>query len=294
MVHPWPKAPVKIGEEPAPATVDILQGTSPAEMQRIEGGNWYTSGIKPAGAAPVKGTSRMAYLVPACSVVLKDASGLALAYAIEQQEVNTPPAPATGSRQDRIVMDRDGLVYVTHGAAPGGGITLGLFTVFAGTTSTLAAQQAVDRNFAVPAGGSLGPLHRFHDTKNGVKGNVTAMELAVKEFYLPADSWVRFDLTHCLSAIQENPQDQPSVAIRWRIYIDNEMQNETFTTRATRAVPQTNFRSFTVKLNEGTHKVHYIQDQVEGINGPGWMHHYGTNQGYPGHRFEVWHVGVAQ
>ena len=47
MVHPWPKAPVKVGEQPAPETVDVLQGTAPAELQRIVGANWHTSGIKP-------------------------------------------------------------------------------------------------------------------------------------------------------------------------------------------------------------------------------------------------------
>ena len=293
MVHPWPKAPIKLGEQPAPETVDILQGTDPAELQRIVGANWHTSGIKPTGGVTVHGTSSMAYLVTAGSVVLKDGSGRGLEYAVEQLTVNTLPAPATGSRQDRIVMDRDGLVYVTQGAAPGGGITLGLFTVPAGVTSTLSAQQSVDRNFAVPAGASVGLLHRFHDPANGIKGNVSPITLGTGRFPVPSDSWVRFDMTHCLSAIQDTPQDQPSAAIRWRVYIDDELELA-FTTRVTRAAPQTNFMSFTKQLSEGVHKVHYLQDQIEGLSGPGWMHHKGTNQGYPGNRFEVWHVGVAQ
>ena len=190
-------------------------------------------------------------------------------------------------------MDRDGLVYVTQGAAPGGGITLGLFTVPAGITATTSAQQSVDRNYAVPAGGSLGLLHRFHDPANGIKGNVSAMPLGTGRVVLQTDSWVRFDMTHCLSAIQEDNTDQPSAAIRWRVYIDDELELA-FTTRVTRAAPQTNFMSFTVKMLAGGHKVHYVQDQIEGLSGPGWMHHKGTNQGYPGNRFEVWHVGVAQ
>ncbi|TDP76355.1 hypothetical protein DEU31_3063 [Brachybacterium sp. AG952] len=293
-VHPWPKAPIKLGEQPAPEVVDILQGTSPAELQRIIGANWHTSGIKPTGGVTVKGTSSMAYLVTAGSVVLKTAAGLGLEYAVEQQTVNTLPAPATGTREDRIVMDRDGLVYVTQGAAPGGGITLGLFVVPAGIAATTSAQQSVDRNFAVPAGGSLGLLHQFHDPANAIKGNVSPITLGVgRTRPLPSDSWVRFDMTHCLSAIQEGTTDQPSAAIRWRVYIDDVLELA-FTTRVTRAAPQTNFMSFTKQLSEGVHKVHYIQDQIEGLSGPGWMHHKGTNQGYPGNRFEVWHVGVAQ
>ena len=294
-VHPWPKAPIKLGEQAAPEVVDVLRGTSPAELQRIEGANWHTSGVKPTGGCEVKGTSSMAYLVTAGSVVLKDGAGRGLAYAVEQQTVNTLPAPSTGSRWDRIVMDRDGLVYVTQGDAPGGGITLGRYLVPAGVTSTLSAQQTVDRNFAVPAGASLGPLHLFHDKADGIKGNVSTIQLATKNLPpLPADSWVRFDMLHCISAIQENPQDQPSAAIRWRVYIDDVLEHATFTTRVTRAAPQTNFMSFTKKLSEGSHKVHILQDQIEGLSGPGWRHHNGGGDGWPGNRFEVWHVGVAQ
>ena len=190
-------------------------------------------------------------------------------------------------------MDRDGLVYVTQGAAPAGGITLGLFTVPAGVTSTLSAQQSVDRNFAVPAGASIGMLHRFHDPANGIKGNVSPLTLGTGRFSVPSDSWVRFDMTHCLSAIQDADPENESAAVRWRVYIDDVLELA-FTTRVTLATPHTNFMSFTVQMSEGVHKVHYVQDQIEGMSGPGWMHHKGTSAGYPGNRFEVWHVGVAQ
>ena len=282
MGYPYPKAPLEDGT-----------GTTPADLQRIVGAQYSTSGILPTGGVTVSGTSSMAYRVTAGAVVLKTGAGLGLLYPVEAQTVNTLPAPATGSRTDRIVMDTDGLVYVTQGAAPGGGITLGLFTVPAGVTATTAAQQSADRNFAIPAGASLGLLHKFHDPKNGVKGNVSDVTLGNGRFKLPSDRLVRFDLTHCLSAIQESNSDQPSAAIRWRVYIDNVLELA-FTTRVTRAAPQTNFMSFTAPLSEGTHTVHYIQDQIEGLSGPGWMHHKGTNQGYPGNRFEVWDAGVSR
>lgn len=291
----WPlgKAPEQVGTVPTPEEMPVLNGTSPADMQRIIGSSYHTSGIIPTGGLTVKGTSTMAYHVSAGAVVLKSANGTGLIYAVEEQTVQTTPAPATGSRQDRVYMDRNGLVGVTQGDAPGGGITLGLFTVPAGVTSTSSTMKSVDRNFAVPAGASIGLLHRFHDPANGIKGNVTAMTLGTGRFSVPSDSWVRFDMTHCLSAIQESNADQPSAAIRWRVYIDDELELA-FTTRVTRAAPQTNFMSFTKQLSFGTHKVHYVQDQIEGLSGPGWMHHKGTNQGYPGNRFEVWHAGVAQ
>lgn len=293
MTWPFGKAAQQVGTVPTPAEMPVYEGTTSAEMQRIIGAQFSTSGILPSGGVSVKGTARMSYLVTPGAVVLKDVSGKGLLYAVEQTEVFTDPSPSTGYRTDRIVMDRDGGIYVTQGAAPGGGITLGLFTVPAGITATTSAQQSVDRNYAIPAGASLGLLHQFHDPANNTIGNPNAMELGKGRFFLPSDRYVRFDMTHCLSAVQESNSDQPSAAIRWRVYIDQQLELA-FTTRVTRAAPQTNFMSFTVSLQEGAHQVHYVQDQIEGLSGPGWRHHKGTNQGYPGNRFEVWDAGSAR
>ena len=282
MGYPWPKAPLPDGT-----------GTTPADLQRIVGAQYATSGILPTGGVTVTGTASMAYRVSAGAVVLKTAAGLGLLHAIEEQTVNTLPAPSTGSRTDRIVMDQAGAITVTDGAAPAGGITLGLFMVPAGITATTAAQQSVDRNFAIPAGASLGLLHRFHDPANGTRGNIEPITLGAGRFVLPSDRLVRLDMTHCLSAIQESTTDEPSAAIRWRVYVDDTLETA-FTTRVTRAAPQINFFSYTVTLREGPHKVHYVQDQIEGIAGPGWRHHKGTAEAWPGMRFEVWDAGVSR
>lgn len=281
MTYPWPKAPAQDGT-----------GTTVQDLQRIVGAQYSTSGILPTGGVTVTGTSSMAYKVTAGAVILKTAAGLGTLYPIEEQTVNTVPAPSTGSRQDRVVMDRDGAVRVVQGAAPAGGITLGLFTVLAGITSTLAAQQSMDRNFAIPAGASLGRLHAFHDPANGVFGNVSPMTLGSGRLpVLPSDRLVRFDLTHCISAEQDaNPATGEATVMRWRVYIDNVLE-VAFTTRAEWDNPQTNFFSFTKPLSEGAHTVHYIQDRLKGAR---FMHHKGTAAAYAGNRFEVWDAGVAR
>lgn len=281
MSYPFPKPPLPDGT-----------GTSSLDLQRIIGAQYHTSGILPTGGVTVSGTSSMTYKVSAGAVVLKTAAGLGTLYAIEEQTLNTIPAPATGSRTDRIVMNQDGAVSVTQGAAPGGGITLGLFTVLAGTTSTAAAQQSVDRNFAIPAGASLGLLHRFHDPANGTQGNKNAMTLGSGRFNLMSDRLVRFDMTHCISALQAPAPGAEAAAIRWRVYIDNVIE-VAFTTRAQWVNPQTNFMSFSKALSEGPHTVHYIQDQIEGA-ATGFKHHKGTAAAYAGNRFEVWDAGVAR
>lgn len=281
MGYPWPKANREDGT-----------GTSPVDLQRIVGAQYATSGILPTGGVTVTGTAGMAYKVSAGAVVLKTVSGLGLLHPVEEQTVNTLPAPSTGSRKDRVVMDTDGRVYVTQGEAPPGGITLGVFVVLAGTTSTTSAQQSVDRNYAIPAGASLGLLHKFHDPANAVTGNPAAMTLGNGRFLLPSDRLVRFDLTHCFSAVQDVDATAEAAALRWRVYIDDQIE-VAFTTRVQWKTPQTNFLSFTKQLAPGAHTVHYIQDQIEGL-GTGWMHHKGTAAAYPGNRFEVWDAGAAR
>ena len=269
-------------------------GTTPRDLQRIIGASFMTPGVVPNGGLTVEGTSSMAYKVnPGAVVLLSSTDGRATIAAIEETIVNTIPAPATGSRVDSVYVDHDGAVRVANSAVIPGGVSIGRFTVPAGITATNAAPQSLDRNFAIPVGASLGLLHQFHDPANGIKGNVSPMTLGSGRFFLPSDRLVRFDLTHCLSAIQESNSDQPSAAIRWRVYIDRQLELA-FTTRVTRAAPQTNFMSFTVSLGEGAHDVYYVQDQIEGLSGPGWMHHKGTAQGYPGNRFEVWDAGASR
>ena len=278
MGYPWPKAPLADGT-----------GTTPTDLQRIVGAQYATSGILPTGGVTVSGTSSMAYKVSAGAVILKTGAGLGLLHAVEEQTVNTLPAPSTGSRTDRVVMDVDGAVSVTQGAAPAGGITLGLFTVLAGITATTSAQQSVDRNFAIPAGSSLGLLHKFHDpASDGQVGNVAPMTLGSGRFFLPSDRLIRLDLTHCMGSEVED--GVTASIIQWKIYIDGYIQGS-FVTRAEFGWPQTQFLSFSKELSEGPHTCHYVQDLQGGSR---FVHRKGTASAYLGNRFEVWDAGVAQ
>lgn len=279
---PWPKMPSAEGV-----------GTSEQDLQRIVGAQYHTSGILPTGGCEVEGTSGMAYEVSPGAIVLHYGDGLALMHAVEGQTILTPPAPATGSRVDRIVMDRDGFVRVVEGPAPAGGITLRTFTVPAGITATEDAQASdFDRNYAIPAGASLGRLHAYHDPANNVVGKKGEVQKGFGEFELPSDRLVRFDLTHCVSALQNDTPGVDSAAVRWRVYIDDLLELS-FHTRATWRNPQVNFMSFTTLLREGSHRVHYMQDQTEGMDS-GFVMHKGGPGAYPGMRFEVWDAGVSR
>lgn len=287
MGYPWGKAPTKVGEQPAPETVDVLQGTSPVDMQRIIGAQYMSSGILPNGGLSVEGTSSMAYKVNpgACFMWTSSSARTGMLVPVEATTVNTVAAPSTGSRVDTVYVDGEGAVRVVQGTSIPGGVAIARFTVPAGITATTAAQQSLDRHFAIPTGASLGLLHRFHDPANGIAGNTAPMTLGSGRFTLPSDRMVRFDLTHCIGG-----ESGEATVMRWRVYIDGILETA-FTTRAEWTLPQVNHFSFSKSLSEGAHQVHYVQDRYYGAR---FIHHKGGADAWPGNRFEVWDAGASQ
>ena len=275
-------------------------GMTPLGLQRVIGQMYWNDGIIPGNRTQsrVKGTTGWAYAVPsgAAFVWSSAAERRGVLVPFEAETIAVSPPSSGSSRTDVIYIGMDGLVRVAEGrtanTAPAGGVVIDRMVIPAGATNTQGATSNFDIRYAIPTGTSLGQLHHFHDPKDGVKGNVAPMTLGTGRFTLPSDRIIRFDMLHCLSAIQPSSTDQPSAAIRWRLYIDDQIET-TFTTRVTRAAPQTNQMSYYKELSVGTHKVHYVQDQIEGLSGPGWRHHKGGGDAWPGNRFEVWDAGVA-
>lgn len=293
MGYPFGKAPQQTGTTPTPAEMPVYQGTTSADMQRIIGAQYMTSGVLPNGGLTVKGSSKMEYVVSpgACFMWINSADKLGMLVPVDGITVPTDPAPSTGSRVDVVYVDGNGNVRVNIGYQPGhsSGVIIAKFTVPAGITGTNNAQLSVDRDFAIPVGASMGRLHAFHDpASDGVIGNVSPMTLGQGRFFLPSDRIVRFDLTHCMGSTME--ANQTASIIRWRIYVDN-AQLGSFVTRAEWDWPQTQFTSISTVLSEGAHTVHYTQDLQGGAR---FVHRKGTAAGYLGNRFEVWDAGVSR
>lgn len=284
-----------VGKPSTEISPGVWQGTTPEGLQRWLGSMFTASGWIPGRhTGKVSGTTSWSYAYePGAAMMWASWNGGAgLIVPIEAGVVPTSPAPSSGSRSDVVYVDSKGVVRVAQGAtsAPEG-VVLDRFVVPAGATNTNGATSNYDRTFAIPAGASLGRLHRFHDPANEIFGNVAAMTLGTGRFSLPSDRLVRFDLTHCISAEQDaNPATGEATVMRWRVYIDNKLE-VAFTTRAEWDNPQTNFMSFTKELAEGAHTVHYVQDRLKGAR---FKHHKGTAAAYAGNRFEVWDAGVSR
>lgn len=216
----WPlgKAPKKIGEQAAPETVDILQGTTPVDMQRILGAQYMTAGLLPNGGLTVEGTSGMAYLVRAGAAFMWTswAARRGMLVPVEETTVATLPAPATGSRIDTIYVDGEGAVRVVQGAEIPSGVAIARFTVPAGITATTSAQQSIDRDYAIGTGQSLGRLTRWQDPGGG-GASMSETVRHTSRFHLPSDRLLRFDLTTTLRSATTTPGE---------MYIELELQNQ--------------------------------------------------------------------
>lgn len=206
MGYPWGKAPLADGT-----------GTTPADMQRIIGAQYMSSGVLPNGGLTVEGTSGMAYKVAAGAAFMwtSSASRLGMLVPVDEVTVNTVPAPATGSRVDTIYVDGGGAVRVVQGVTIPSGVAIARFTVPAGITATTAAQQSIDRDFAIATGASLGRLTRWEDPGGGAAGMAEAVRHSSR-FYVPSDRLLRFDLTSTLRSATATPG---------QMYIEIELQN---------------------------------------------------------------------
>lgn len=195
MGYPLGKAPLEDGT-----------GTTPTDMQRILGAQYMTSGILPNGGLQVTGTSGMEYKVSAgaCFMWTSSSSRLGVIVPVEATTVKTAPAPPTGSRTDTIYVDTDGSVKVTSEPQIPSGVAIAKFTVPAGVTGTSAAQQSLDRDYAIATGTSLGRLARWQDTGGGAASMAETVR-HTSRFYVPSDRLLRFDLTTTIKSATNTP-----------------------------------------------------------------------------------------
>lgn len=273
MGYPWGKAPLADGT-----------GTTPADMQRIIGAQYMSAGVLPNGGLTVEGTSGMAYKVAAGAAFMwtSSASRLGMLVPVDEVTVNTVPAPATGSRVDTIYVDGGGAVRVVQGATIPSGVAIARFTVPAGITATTAAQQSIDRNFAIHTGASLGRLTRWVDPGGGA-ASMAEVTRHSSRFHLPSDRLVRIDLTTTLKSATSTPGG---------MYIEVEIQNSagSWVRRMDVAhIPNWDTRSanWSVGTAEGPNT---IIVRTKGTHGGTWTYSTGSSAT----ELSVWDVGPDQ
>lgn len=208
-------------------------GTTPTDIQAINGAMFYNPGIIDGGR--VTGRANMAYDVSAGAVVVDTGGGLAIIVPISATTVTTAAAPATGSRTDKIYVKQnmpgaDGtssaVVGVTSGTVPVNSVVLDQRVVKAGTTSTSATSSNYDRRYARLIGSSLGVLSSSSDDDTTAHHVDTVVKRGTQRFYVPTDRKVSLRLTTTMSRSRQDGMPQQGnlrAVAELRLFLDNQL-----------------------------------------------------------------------
>lgn len=284
MGYPFGKAPKQTGTAPTPAEMPVMVGTQEADLQRVIGAQYMNSGILPNGGCKVTGTSKMAYSVAPGAVFMWASyqSRLGMLVPVDGGDIATSPAPATGTRQDTIYVDGEGVTRVAVGSttAPQG-VAIARFSVPAGAASTKSATETLDQPYAIPVGASLGRLARWVDPGGGAAGTADTLRYTGR-FVLPSDRLVRIEGVTTLKSADTQPgtmQFGLSLNGKWTRWIDVAFTKDWNTT---------GFAFSTTCLNgENT-----FQIRTRSLVGRSWK--FADDASTSATEFAVWDVGPAQ
>lgn len=182
-------------------------GTSSSDIRKIFGG-LYTPGII-SGCTVTTSATIMSYTVNAGVVAISSATGEIILAPVATTAISTPAAPGTGTRTDTVYVqqrfpsiegDANLIVGVTSGALPARAVALNRYIISAGQTKTSSAVATGGIDYSIPYGASLGRLHYYQHTNNGVlPTDIT--RIGNGTFNLPTDRRVRFSMRATMNAM---------------------------------------------------------------------------------------------
>lgn len=283
-------------------------GTSPEDVQRMNGMMFYNSGIIDGGK--VTGRADMAYAVSAGAVVIDMGPGMAVIAPFAATTVPTPAAPATGQRTDTIYVKQNlpgvdntssVVVAVTSGSAPARSIILDQRVVRAGTTATSALSSNYDKRFARLIGSSLGVLSSSSDEDATAHHVDTTTKRGSQRFYVPTDRKVSLRLTTTMSRCGADgtpKQGNLRGVAEIRVFLDNQLIRTHHREYSGYAAYTDQFQTDETVL-VGDHTAHYevvIYWLEDGIHRPTeyWRVRSGGTTKYHGSHLTVVDEGVAQ
>lgn len=235
-------------------------GTDDVDVRKVWGA-LYTPGII-SGCAVTTSPSAMTYTVASGVVAIKTATGEVVMAPVQGTSIATTAAPGTGSRVDIIYAkqkfpDIEGDSNIVIGVAttlPDRAQTLARYTVSAGNANTNAATKFGAIDFSIPYGASLGRLHYWQNTYNGVLSDALLRE-GHGTFSLPTDRQVKFSVNACISALGASGFDNTKyVEMGFVPTLDN-TNLVLWTTPGLHQAWQTVYFERTVVVTAGTHTV---------------------------------------
>lgn len=180
-------------------------GTSSSDIRKIQGG-LYSPGII-SGCTITTSPSTMTYTVSPGVVAIKTAAGEIVLAPVPQTSVTSANGPANTTRNDIVYVQQrypsiegDANVVVGIGTSlPERAVKLRTYRVSAAQTNSNASVATDGIEYAIPYGTSLGKLHDWQNTYDGLI-SIPLLREGHGSFTLPTDRRVRFSISVCLSA----------------------------------------------------------------------------------------------
>ncbi len=199
------------GADPTVVGSTVTSGTSSEDVRKVWGA-LYTPGIVD-GCIITRSGSAMTFSVSSGVVAIKTGTNEVVMAPVEATTVTTTAAPGTGSRVDLIYAEQmlpvsgDSTVkpkvvsFATNAAVvvPANSVELDRYLISAGQTNTNSAVRVGGIIYSIPYGASLGKLHDWQNTYNGLI-SLPLLREGHGQFTLPTDRRVRFSISVCLSA----------------------------------------------------------------------------------------------
>lgn len=270
------------------AATDARGGkTTPETIQKIIAAQYTNSSDNPLiGGGVITGLGTLAFQVAAGVAIHATAAGaVQVAWDATQTALITPPASGTATWV--VYVDVSGNVLV--GAAPitAPYVTLGQFSVPAGTTATSSLTNTWNTNYALPYGASLHTLFDGTDKSNAAAGGT--VNAVTGSFYVPTDRRVCIELTTSLMAVQAGTGNAVATGSAYqKITLDGVLIRSMERQLTGIAESTEQYREY-VTVQKGTHTV--MLTLADGVTG---YRRYYADGGWPGQRLTVLDEGVAE
>lgn len=261
--------------------------TTPETVQKIIAAQYTNSADNPViGGGVITGLGTLAFQVSAGVAVCTTAAGAVMvAWDATQTALITPPS--SGTTYWVVYVDVNGNVLVNTLPVVAPYVTLGKFSVPAGTTATSSLTNTWNTNYALPYGASLHTLFDGTDKSNNAMGGT--INVVTGSFYVPTDRRVCIELTTSLMAVQAHTGNPVATGSAYqKIILDGVLIRSMERQLTGNAESTEQYREY-VNVQKGTHTVMLSLD--DGVTG---YKRFYADGGWPGQRLTVLDEGVSQ
>ncbi len=279
-----------------------MTGTTSQDIRKIVEGMYSNQGI--LRGCKVTPQNNLTYAVALGAVVCEIVEGESVLIPVYAKTVTTPAPPATGTREDYIVVrqnmpsmaapnnNSDIVVEVVHTppAKFASSMILAQYTTVAGKTRTLDFKEADGfyRNYAVPSTASAGYLFRKTEIYNGAISPKKDLPFMSGSFTVETDRMIEFVINTTVDCQVGAGIDD---AMLVEIHIDNTKRSTFSTGKIDNGYTRTETFVWNTTLEAGRHTFKVVFNEANDT-GKLWVR-YSAAGGFPGSSVTIKDIGIG-